>query len=66
MTKNEYLHPRDIIEFILGDHELSLHEVIAVARYSANVSFTEAYCHRVKTSRGLIEKFYKKSARFME
>ncbi|PGY06798.1 histidine ammonia-lyase [Bacillus sp. AFS031507] len=57
MTKNEYLQPRDIKEVILGDHELSLHEVIAVARYSAKVSFTDTYCNRVKTSRGLIEKF---------
>ena len=57
MTKNEYLQPRDIKEVILGDHELSLHEVIAVARYSAKVSFTDTYCSRVKTSRGLIEKF---------
>ncbi|MFL6559877.1 MAG: aromatic amino acid lyase, partial [Bacillus sp. (in: firmicutes)] len=57
MIKNEYLHPRDIKEVILGDHELSLHEVIAVARYSAIVSFTETYCNRVKASRGLIEKF---------
>jgi histidine ammonia-lyase len=57
MTKNEYLQPRDIKEVILGDHELSLHEVIAVARYSAKVSFADTYCNRVKTSRGLIEKF---------
>jgi histidine ammonia-lyase len=35
MTKNESLHPRDIKEVILGDHELSIDEVVAVARYSA-------------------------------
>src|SRR5574342_64000 len=57
MTKNENLHPKDIKEVILGDHELSIHEVIAVARYSAQVTFTETYCNRVKTSRELIEKF---------
>ncbi|MEH7308010.1 histidine ammonia-lyase [Neobacillus drentensis] len=57
MVKIEYLHPRDIREVILGDHELSIHEVMAVARYSAKVSFTETYRSRVKASRGLIEKF---------
>ncbi|PFP28592.1 histidine ammonia-lyase [Bacillus sp. AFS073361] len=57
MTKNENLHPKDIKEVILGDQELSIHEVIAVARYSAQVTFTETYCNRVKTSRELIEKF---------
>jgi len=57
MTKNENLHPKDIKEVILGEHVLSIHEVAAVARYFAKVSFTEAYCNRVKTSRGLIEKF---------
>ena len=57
MTKNEYLHPKDIKEVILGDKELSIDEVIAVARYSAKASFTESYCNRVRTSRALIEKF---------
>ncbi|MDN3020094.1 histidine ammonia-lyase [Paenibacillus sp. BSR1-1] len=57
MTNNESLHPRDIKEVILGDHELSIDEVVAVARYSAKVSFSETYRSRVKTSRGLIEKF---------
>ncbi|MBV7504226.1 histidine ammonia-lyase [Bacillus sp. sid0103] len=57
MAKIEYLHPRDIREVILGDHELSIHEVMAVARYSAKVSFTETFRSRVKASRGLIEKF---------
>ncbi|MGG3470266.1 histidine ammonia-lyase [Neobacillus pocheonensis] len=57
MIKNECLHPRDIKEVILGDYELSIDEVVAVARYSAKVSFTETYRSRVKTSRGLIEKF---------
>ncbi|MGG1678218.1 histidine ammonia-lyase [Neobacillus sp. NRS-1170] len=57
MTKNESLHPRDIKEVILGDHWLSIEEVVAVARYSAKVSFTAAYRSRVKASRGLIEKF---------
>ena len=57
MVKNDRIPPKDIKEVILGDHELSINEVIAVARYGAKVSFTEKYYHRIKQSRRLIEKF---------
>ncbi|MFF2878917.1 histidine ammonia-lyase [Gottfriedia sp. NPDC057991] len=57
MTKNNFIHPKNIKEVILGDHELSINEVIAVARYGAKVSFTENYYLRINMSRNLIEKF---------
>ncbi|PEL12444.1 histidine ammonia-lyase [Bacillus sp. AFS017336] len=57
MAKNDFIHPKNIKEVILGDHELSINEVIAVARYGAKVSFTENYILRINHSRNLIEKF---------
>ncbi|MGG2024502.1 histidine ammonia-lyase [Gottfriedia sp. S16(2024)] len=57
MFKNDIIHPKNIKEVILGDHELSINEVIAVARYGAKVSFTENYFLRINHSRNLIEKF---------
>ncbi|MGG0414000.1 histidine ammonia-lyase [Peribacillus simplex] len=57
MTTADCLHPMDIKEVVLGDCPISIQEVIAVARYGAKVTFTEAYCERVDKSRSLIEKF---------
>ncbi|PEJ57599.1 histidine ammonia-lyase [Bacillus sp. AFS002410] len=57
MTKYDFNHPNSIKEVILGDHELSINEVIAVARYGAKVSFTENYLCRINNSRNLIEMF---------
>src|SRR5690242_16682953 len=57
MTNNVFIHPKNIKEVILGDSELSIYEVIAVACYGAKVSFSENYFLRINTSRNLIEKF---------
>ncbi|MFJ8259422.1 histidine ammonia-lyase [Peribacillus asahii] len=57
MTTNVCLHPKDIKEVALGNGAISINEVIAVARYGAIVSFTQAYCDQVDQSRSLIEKF---------
>ncbi|MCY9667163.1 histidine ammonia-lyase [Paenibacillus alginolyticus] len=50
-------HPKDINQVILGDHQVSIAEFVAVARYGAKVSFSPSYCDRVNHSRSLIEKF---------
>ncbi|CAI8854058.1 Histidine ammonia-lyase [Pseudomonas sp. IT-P253] len=50
-------HPQQITQVVLGDREPSIEEFVAVARYSARVSFSEAYKNRVKKSRGLVERF---------
>ncbi|MFJ7366543.1 histidine ammonia-lyase [Peribacillus frigoritolerans] len=57
MTTADCLQPKDIKEVVLGDAEISIEEVIAVARYGAMVSFTQTYCDRVNESRSLIDKF---------
>lgn len=57
MTTADCLQPKDIKEVVLGDGEISIEEVIAVARYGAMVSFTQTYCDRVNKSRSLIDKF---------
>ncbi|MFJ8356056.1 histidine ammonia-lyase [Bacillus paramycoides] len=57
MTTKICIHPKEIREVALGDSAISIPEVIAVARYGASVSFTQAYCVRVNKSRSLIEKF---------
>ncbi|MFW0758688.1 HAL/PAL/TAL family ammonia-lyase [Pseudomonas sp. H11T01] len=51
------VHPQQITQVILGDREPSIEEFVAVARYSAKVSFSETYKNRVKKSRGLVERF---------
>jgi histidine ammonia-lyase len=50
-------HPQQITQVVLGDREPSIEEFVAVARYSAKVSFSETYRNRVKKSRGLVERF---------
>jgi len=50
-------HPQQITQVVLGDREPSIEEFVAVARYSAKVSFSETYKHRVNKSRGLVERF---------
>ncbi|MFJ2367627.1 histidine ammonia-lyase [Pseudomonas sp. NPDC087697] len=50
-------HPQQITQVVLGDREPSIEEFVAVARYSARVSFSETYKNRVKKSRGLVERF---------
>ena len=50
-------HPQQITQVVLGDREPSIEEFVAVARYSAKVSFSETYKNRVKKSRGLVERF---------
>ncbi|TYR81509.1 histidine ammonia-lyase [Priestia megaterium] len=57
ITKNVYLHPKDIKEVALGDGVISIPELIAISRYGATVSFTKNYRNRVNKSRSLIEKF---------
>ncbi|MGE7762984.1 histidine ammonia-lyase [Peribacillus sp. NPDC097895] len=57
MITTDCLHPKDIKEVVLGDGAISINELIAVARYGAIVTFTQAYCERVDQSRSLIEKF---------
>src|SRR5476649_2035828 len=49
--------PEQITHVVLGDREPSIEEFVAVARYSATVSFADSYKNRVKKSRGLIERF---------
>jgi histidine ammonia-lyase len=44
-------------EVILGDGDVSLSEIIAVARYGAKVLFSQEYRDRVNASRKVIEKF---------
>ncbi|MEL7939522.1 MULTISPECIES: HAL/PAL/TAL family ammonia-lyase [Pseudomonas] len=51
------VHPRTISQVVLDDAAPSLDEFIAVARYSAKVSFSDAYRERVSRSRRLIERF---------
>ena len=50
-------HPQQITQVVLGDREPSIEKFVAVARYAAKVSFSEAYQQRVKKSRGLVERF---------
>ncbi|EJZ18056.1 aromatic amino acid ammonia-lyase [Rhizobium sp. Pop5] len=50
-------HPRTIREVVLGDKDPAIEEFIAVARYSAKVSFSSAYEERVRKSRRLVERF---------
>ncbi|MGE6376847.1 histidine ammonia-lyase [Peribacillus muralis] len=57
MTTTNCTHAKDIKKVILGDGPISINEVIAVARYGAEVSFTREYCNRVDESRSLIDRF---------
>ena len=50
-------HPKTIHDVVLGDREPTIEEFVAVARYSARVSFSKAYEERVKRSRRLVERF---------
>ncbi|MBD9626955.1 aromatic amino acid lyase [Ensifer sp. ENS06] len=50
-------HPQTIKDVVLGDRDPTIEEIVAVARYSAKVSFSEAYKARVRKSRGLVERF---------
>ncbi|WP_297840281.1 histidine ammonia-lyase [Pseudomonas sp.] len=50
-------YPQQISHVVLGDKEPSIEEFVAIARYSATVSFSPAYEARVRKSRGLIERF---------
>ncbi|HVI42964.1 MAG TPA: aromatic amino acid ammonia-lyase [Anaerovoracaceae bacterium] len=51
------MNPRRIKEVILGGHDITLEEFVAVARYDAKVVLSPLYSERVAKSRGLIEKF---------
>ncbi len=50
-------HPREISEVVLGDHNVTIEELVAVARYGAKVSFSPAFCKRVNESRSCVEQF---------
>lgn len=50
-------YPKEIVEVTLGDRDITVKELVAVARYGAKVSFSQSYCDRVNNSRRLIEKF---------
>ena len=50
-------HPQTIREVILSDNDPTIEEFIAVARYSAKVSFSDTYKSRVQKSRRLVERF---------
>jgi histidine ammonia-lyase len=50
-------HPKEMKEVILSDGDVSLSEIIAVARYGAKVLFSQEYRDRVNASRKVIEKF---------
>ena len=56
MTKVKF-HPKEMKEVILSDGDVSLSEVIAVAKYGAKVLFSQEYRDRVNLSRKVIEKF---------
>jgi len=49
--------PQDISVVVLGDRDVTFEEVVAVARYGAEVRFSPAYVSRVEHSRMLIERF---------
>ncbi|MBP8532015.1 aromatic amino acid lyase [Streptomyces sp. MK37H] len=49
--------PQDISLVVLGDHDVTFEELVAVARYDADVRFSPAYMSRVGHSRMLIERF---------
>ncbi|MGE8144005.1 HAL/PAL/TAL family ammonia-lyase [Pseudomonas frederiksbergensis] len=51
------VHPEAITTVVLGDVEPSIDEFVAIARYSAKVSFSQTYRDRVSRSRKLIERF---------
>jgi histidine ammonia-lyase len=51
------MHPKHIKDVILGDSDISIEEFVAVVRYGATVTFSEAYRRRVHSSRALIERF---------
>ena len=46
-------HPQTIREVVLGDKDLGIEELVAVARHSAKVSFSDAFKARVRKSRRL-------------
>ncbi|NHM33069.1 histidine ammonia-lyase [Neobacillus terrae] len=50
-------HPKQIHEVTLGKNDISLNEIIAIARYKAKVCFGQEYRERVLTSRKVIERF---------
>ncbi|MDQ0199128.1 histidine ammonia-lyase [Neobacillus ginsengisoli] len=50
-------HPKDIKKVELGKTDVTLNEIIAVARYGAEVLFSQKYRDRVNASRAVIEKF---------
>lgn len=54
VTKKKYA--KEIQKVILGD-EISIEELVAVARFGAKVEFSDLYYNRVKKSRRLVEKW---------
>jgi histidine ammonia-lyase len=50
-------HPISIPSVTLGDRDPTIEEFVAVARFGATVSFSDAYKNRVQKSRKLVEKF---------
>jgi len=51
------IHPKDMKQVILGKGDITIEELMAVARYDAEVVFSPAYCDRVNRSRAVIERF---------
>ncbi|NRD79784.1 histidine ammonia-lyase [Bacillus sp. BRMEA1] len=49
--------PKDLKKVTLGEGNTTIEEIIAVARYDAEVVFSPAYCARVNRSREMIERF---------
>ncbi|SDK73648.1 HAL/PAL/TAL family ammonia-lyase [Natronincola ferrireducens] len=51
-------HPKEIKKVILGD-QITIEEFVAVARFGAEVEFSDKYIQRLKKSRALVEKWIK-------
>ncbi len=49
--------PKEIREVVLGKGDFTIEEFVAVARYGAEVRFSDEYRERVKKTKDLLEKF---------
>jgi histidine ammonia-lyase len=50
------INPKYIKKVYLGEGDIAIEEFVAVARYEAEVCFSQSYEERVKKSRQLVEK----------
>ena len=50
-------NPKDIQKVILSDADITIEEYIAIARYHAQIEFSQVFIKRVKDSRAIIEGF---------